>query len=353
MRILITTAAALCLVAGVSIEHAGAQNTAAMSVPVTRSFQDWRVACDNGGRCTAYTGNEGAVTGFVLITMSAGPDAAPDITLGIDPGEDGAGPVLRINDRTIPVAWSSLTPEDGYGRVDGDVARHLIAAMATGGSITLAGGEDAVPVSLSGMRQALSWVDSRQGRRQTTTALLSRGDRPASTVPPAPVLPRITAAPPVDQTGFGEGAPVPHSVEAMPQIEACRRDWPDSARPDLAVSARLNASTELWGPNCFLAAYNVGNLLYLTGPGGRDPRPLTPAGALEPAVDFVNAEYDPATRILSNTVWGSSLGDSGQIQHWIWTGDRFALQSEQATADRWQIPHTLWPTLWRTRSPED
>ncbi|WP_339931278.1 DUF1176 domain-containing protein [uncultured Brevundimonas sp.] len=352
MRLLITAAAVLLLVTGVGIAPALAQNTAAMSVPVTHSFRDWRVACDNGGLCTAYTGNKGHVTGFVLITMPAGPDAAPDITVGVDPGEDGTGPVPRINDSGVPIAWSSLAPEDGLGRVDGDGARALIAAMATARSMTLTGGEDDAPVSLSGLTQALSWVDRHQGRNQTPTALLLRGDRPETSVPPAPVLPLITAAPAVDQTGFGVGVPVPPSVDAMPQIRSCRRDWPESSRPDLALSARLDASTELWGPNCFLAASHIGHLLYLTGPGGRDPRPLTPAGALEPTVDFVNAEYDPATRTLSQYLWAGGTGSAGQVQHWVWTGTTFALQSERATRDLWNIPARLWPTLWRTRSSQ-
>ena len=70
-------------------------------------------------------------------------------------------------------------------------------------------------------------------------------------------------------------------------------------------------------------------------------------------MDFVTAEYDPATRTLSHFVWLSGTGSAGQIQHWVWTGETFALQSEQATKDLWNIPVALWPTLWRTRSPED
>ena len=349
MRLLITAAAVLLLVTGIGIEPASARNPAAMSVPVSRSFQDWRVACDNGGRCTAYAGNEGHVTGFVLITMPAGPDAAADIAVGIDPGEGGRSPVPRINGSEFPLVWSSLAPHDGIGHIDGDAARALMAAMATARSLVLSGGADDASISLRGLGPALSWIDRHQGRHRTVTALRLHGDRSASTVPHGPVLPLVTAAPAIDQTGFGPGTPVPPSVDAMPEIRVCRQDWPESSRPDLTLSARLDASTELWGPNCFLAASHIGHVLYLTGPGGRDPHPLTPAGSLEPTVDFVNAEYDPATRTLSQYVWRSGTGSAGRIQHWVWTGTTFALRSERATRELWNIPDRLWPTLWRSR----
>lgn len=349
MRILIMMTISLLLPGSIGGGPARAQTPATMSVPVTRSFQDWRVTCDNGAGCTAYTGHEGSVTGFVLITMAAGPDAEPGIAVGVDVGEEGTVPMPRISGADFPLAWSSLAREEGVGRVDGDEARRLIAAMMTAASMTLTGSEDNAPVSLRGIRPALSWVDRHQGRDRTATALTLRGDRPASTVPPAPALPLVTAAPAVDQTGFGVGAPVPPSVDAMPQIRNCRQDWAGSTRPDLALSARLDAATELWGPNCFLAASHIGHLLYLTGPGGHDPQPLTLAGALGPITDLVNTEYDPATRTLSQYVWTGGTGSAGRIQHWVWTGATFALQSERATSDLWNIPHHLWPTLWRSR----
>ena len=47
---------------------------------------------------------------------------------------------------------------------------------------------------------------------------------------------------------------------------------------DMVMSARLDARTELWAVPCGSGAYNLTHNWYVTGPGGRDPRPAALVG---------------------------------------------------------------------------
>lgn len=316
--------------------------------PVQHRFQMWRVACDNGLRCFAWSAVPDG-SGWIRIALSAGADAHPEIAAGALPSEPGSPTGLRIDDRAYAMTPSSL-PESGWiGTLDGDSARRAIDAMAAAPAADVTNGATTVSVPLSGFSQSLDWIDRQQGRTHTTTALRGRGDGAAPTVPPPPALPRTDAAAVVAQTGFGEGAVLPATVEAMSDLVACRNSWGEMYRPARPVAARLDATTELWGAPCSMTTYNTGYLLYLTGPDGRDPRRAGLPGVLQTTDIVVNPAYDPETRTLTQTVWANKWGHCGRLQTWVWTGTEFALQTEQAMAECTGIPPPFWPTLWRTR----
>ena len=125
---------------------------------------------------------------------------------------------------------------------------------------------------------------------------------------------------------------------------------------DTVMSARLDARTELWAVPCGSGAYNVTHNWYLTGPGGRDPRPAILAGSEGPGSDpvmpdnaTVNGAYDPKTRTLSAFAKARGIGDCGAAQTWAWTGQDFILTQESIMGECAGVPSDLWPVSWRTR----
>jgi len=228
--------------------------------------------------------------------------------------------------------------------------------MAPGKSMVVRGASTQA-VSLNGAAAALLWIDEKQGRLNTPTALIRRGDRPASTVPVAPPLPTVTPAPAVDQAGFGDvNQRVPAALRARTEVGTCLKESAMPAVSDMVMSARLDARTELWGVPCGAGAYNVTHNWYLTGPDGRDPRPAILAGTAGPGADpvmpdnsTVNGAYDPKTRTLSAFAKGRGIGDCGSAQTWAWTGDRFVLTQESTMGECAGVPSDLWPVAWRTR----
>ncbi|MDO9609105.1 MAG: DUF1176 domain-containing protein [Brevundimonas sp.] len=325
----------------------------------TRQFKDWRVTCGNDGSCWAFGFAPEFAAGWVRIALQPGPDARPEVSFGYWP--DGDAPASRQIGLTIDGrTFAATLSDDGdsqapIGLIRNDVGP-VIDAMAQGKAMAVRGASTQA-VSLNGAAAALLWIDEKQGRLGTTTALIRRGDRPASAVPVAPPLPTVTVAPAIDQAGFGDqGQTVPAALRTRTEVGNCLKESGMPAVSDMVMSARLDARTELWAVPCGAGAYNLTHNWYLTGPGGRDPRPVALVGTgglgSDPAwADnaTVNGAYDPKTRALSAFAKGRGIGDCGTLQTWAWTGDRFALTEERSMGECAGVPSDMWPVAWRTR----
>lgn len=314
--------------------------------PESRTFRDWLAACDNGNDCTAFGPAAEGGTGWVRVHMSAGPEARPQVQVGFWPGGDADGPLkVSIDGRELA---ASATDAESNATTLADPAA-AVAALTAGRSMTLSVGNQSQAMSLNGASAALLWIDERQGRLDTPTALVRRGERAASGVPAAPALPVVTPAPAADQSNLP--TTLPAALAARPEVAECHAnlDWSPTLRGE-ASRARLDARTELWGVACDAGAYNLMTRFFLTGPGGADPRPLSFQGANgEPQDVLTNAGYDPQTRQLGQFAKGRGLGDCGVAQTWTWTGREFVLSREAVMGECWGVPADLWPTLWRTR----
>ena len=237
-----------------------------------------------------------------------------------------------------------------------DGARAALDALAQG-KVMIIRGASTQEVSLHGAAAALLWIDEKQGRLDTPAALIRRGDRPAALVPVAPPLPTVTHAPAVDQAGFGDqNQRLPAALRARTEVGDCLKESAMPAVSDMVMSARLDARTELWAVPCGSGAYNVTHNWYLTGPGGRDPRPAILAGSEGPGSDTVmpdnatvNGAYDPKTRTLSAFAKARGIGDCGAAQTWAWTEQGFTLTQESIMGECAGVPSDLWPVTWRTR----
>ncbi|MFN3930179.1 MAG: DUF1176 domain-containing protein [Brevundimonas sp.] len=312
----------------------------------TRTFRDWIAICDNGDACSAYGQGEDGF-GWIRVAMAAGPDARPEVAAGRWP-DDGAeaGPLTLTIDMTeYPL---TLAKDADAATAAPAQALEVVRALADGATARI--GPDQA-ISLSGAAAAMLWIDERQGRVNTVTALRRPGSQPASSVPEAPALPVVTPARAVAQTGFGGQKPaLPAALEAVPAVAACRTETGDHWAANQVMSARLDASTELWAVPCFVGAYNIGHDWYVTGPGGRDPRPARLSSSSgEVTASTINGGYSPETRTLSAFAKGRGIGDCGVASTWTWTGRAFVLTSEQEMSECWGIPAERWPTTWRTR----
>lgn len=341
-----------------------AQTAPAMRTEV-REFRDWRAVCDNGNACVAWTGSDTA--GWLRVAMEPGPDAVPRVDAGSwafgGPDQNADTLRLRIDGRDQSLRAG---PRDAANAEAGAArGRALVAGIVAARSLGLSSNGQAGALPASGASAALLWIDERQGRLDTTTALVRRGDRAASTVPAPPPLPVVRQAPAVAQTGF-EGAAnpmadeppglrVPAAIEARAEVKACRAENNEYLNKAV-LAARLDASTVLWGVPCGSGAYNATYVLYLADATGgnvrpaalptREPRKANAEGDLW----LVNPVYDPPTQTLTVFPRGRGLGDCGTIQTWTWTGRAgFALKQERFMGDCHGMTPDYWPTTWRTR----
>lgn len=325
----------------------------------TKQFRDWSATCGNDGTCWAFGFAPEFAAGWVRITLAPGPDAKPEVLFGYWPGGDAKGPnqiALTIDGRAFPATLADASEAEApMGQIRTDTGP-VIDALAQG-KVMVIRGPSTQDVSLHGAAAALLWIDEKQGRLGTTTALIRRGDKPAVTVPVAPPLPVVTPAPAVDQAGFGDAnQTVPAALRARTEVGNCLKESAMPAVSDMVMSARLDARTELWGVPCGSGAYNVTHNWYLTGPGGRDPRPANLVGTSGPGADpawsdnaTINGGYDPRSRTLSAFAKARGIGDCGTAQTWVWTGDRFTLKEESSMGECAGVPSDFWPVAWRTR----
>ncbi|WGM46683.1 hypothetical protein KOAAANKH_01556 [Brevundimonas sp. NIBR10] len=351
----------------------GASSTAATQAAIVKSesrqFRDWYAVCDNGNACVAYTGG---VAAWVRVGIDAGPQARPTIHFGLwpDGGEENLGAPISL---VIDGRRHATTPgpdDTSSAVIPARDVRAVLAELAAARTISLVSGDQTAELPAAGASASLLWFDERQGRLDTTTALIRRGQRAASAVPAAPDLPVITAAPAVSQTGFttaldpintddeDDNAVPPAALEAVPAVRQCRENTAFNDYLRKAVTAsRLNATTELWGIPCDSGAYNVSYAYFLAGAGGADPRPVSFPDADGKAMQgadgtedwLINPAYDPATRTLSAFAKARGLGDCGVSQTWTWTGRAFVLSREQVMSDCFGMVSDFWPTTFRSR----
>lgn len=330
-----------------SIQHA--------DQPGERTFRDWYAVCDNANACYAF-GHATEGTGWVRVSIPAGPDGQPSVVLGFWPENGGfREPVTaQVVGADFAAATHALGDDADYPvvSVQADQTVRLIDAMGQGQAITLAAGTETVPISLSGAAASFLWIDERQGRLGTITALIRKGARPATTVPLAPTLPVVVPAVSVAQGKYGdqEGQTLPAAIETMADVVQCRADT--DFNPDLqaaVVSARLDSDTVLWAVPCGAGAYNFSNAYFTTRPDGTNPRRVTFPSPGEPQDLLVNAAYDPATRVIDAFNKGRGLGDCGTAASWTWTDRGFVLKSSTGMTDCYGVPSEYWPTFWVTR----
>lgn len=324
--------------------EAAAQTTETFSSE-TRTFRDWTVVCDNGNDCAAYGPAEDN-GGFVMLKIAAGPEARP-LVLADSWALEASTEVLRLDIDGLNYSGKNENRGEFNVLTIDRPSDQLMNALANGRAMSLSASGRTVSVSLTGAAAAFLWIDERQGRLGTTTALMRKGDRPASSVLAAPVLPRVTAAASVAQSNLPKT--LSPNVTALPRARECAAEFQGLAhgKDDWAVH-RLGADTLLWELPCGAGAYNFSQAYVLSANDGSGARALdfpTPRG---PVDSLVNSNFDSATNSISAFGKGRGLGDCGTMGSWTWTGREFVLSSENNMDDCLGIHWDLWPSTWRS-----
>lgn len=331
--------------AAASAEAPAAHNSA-HPPSVTREFRDWTATCDNTNHCVAF-GSAEENMGFVIVSLAPGPDARPVVHMGGWGLQDGQGDVYAEIDGRRYAGKTSKMDEEGDVIAFRTPSAELLRDLGNGSFMALRRGDEKMKVSLGGAAAAFLWIDERQGRLGTRTALIRRGDQPASSVPAAPAAPRVTLAPAVAQNGLPQDDLSP-ALLAHARVKECLAETRIGERfePNVEV-ARLASDKLLWSVPCGEGAYNFSQTYLITAADGSAPQPVAFPTATGSEQTLVNSRYDPKTRTLFAFGKGRGLGDCGRMGVWGWTGERFALLEEKAMPTCTAMPQDLWPSTWR------
>jgi hypothetical protein len=292
-------------------------------------FKDWTVGCDNVRACQAVAllpdaAAEDAMT--MSLARGRAPGAPVRITIGPPLGASDAKTglvALAVDGRRLP---GRLTEVEGGTVVDPAGTAALLAVLRTGTKLDALGadGKRLGTISLAGASAALLYMDDKQQRVGTVTALARPGTKAASAVPPAPRPPEI-AVPPASAR--------PSRKMPLPVAAALRKKACDSGDPDdgsAAETYRLDAahSLAIVPDHCDSGAYNAASLLYVARDGGGwqpaafdTDKPRDDQGS---PVQY-NVDWNAKDHLLEMFMKGRGLGDCGTRQSYAWDGERFRL----------------------------
>lgn len=322
-----------------------------------RDFSDWTVGCDNVRVCRAHGFPAGgASSGFGLrIDRNAEGPARPRLFVSLDLAWESpkTGTVTFATEqgpiRTLPLRSAFRLEENALEITDPSLAQVILAALRRDRELRVTfnpappGADEPVPaISLSGASAALLWMDERQQRIGTVSALARPGNRPANDGAVAP--PR---APGPRKLAGGEAPPSVSPAATAAAMERFRRDLDKicdldeepgssedtgSAEEGLRVIHRLTGDTLLVGVRCWRGAYNLSRAYYLVTDGATPvvrpasfPQPLARQESETEVPDNIltNMELDTDTGRITHFSKGRGIGDCGERGEWGWDGTAF------------------------------
>ena len=312
-----------------------------------RTFQDWTVACDNGFACEAVALLPADVEWEEWITLmlrrGAGPGDRPELILQ---GLEQAPSALLADGRAIAARFTGT--DDGF-IVQAD-ERALIDALVSGHLLTVRVPNTARhwSVSLAGSGAAMLYMDERQRRLDTVTALVRRGSAPASAVPPPP-LPQVRIAPAATDR--------PIAIDTA-LVARFRRQFEceeyDTRGPEAVETEQIATGRTLVLIPCGSGAYNFSSVpLIAQRRGGRVVAEVAAFDhqwgiAAEGHPTLVNASWDPEARRLREYSKARGLGDCGSRSEYAWDGTRFRLvRQEEMEECRGSL---YYVTTWRAET---
>jgi len=295
--------------------------------------------------------------------------AEPELALSVGLDEPAAGTQVELSadgaklGRLVfgeTLKGDADTPGDTIQ--DAETSKAILAAVRKAATLTMtvtpAGAAqpagDPISISLDGAMAAFAFMDEEQKRGGTVTALARPGERPASSIPAPPPLPRLVPL-------RHENSPA--APEALPQEIA--QAWKKSecaaqqgASIDDKELHRLGRDTLLAIMPCGGGAYNGVPAFFLYRPNG-EPRIERlsfedPTRSKEDVVQartntLLNSSFDDEKLDLSFFSKGRGIGDCGARGNYRWDGRAFRLLTLMMMPPCNGIGTEGWITVWRSR----
>jgi hypothetical protein len=318
-------------------------------VPPEKTFGDWTVACDNLRDCAgvSLTETAGDDTAWVVHFTRRSGAGAPVVVEALPAFmESDPGPVTFLIDGKKSAFGTNANREVTGG------PEKLLAAIAAAKKVAVvdAKGKNVGFVPVAGSSAALRWVDDQQRRAGTVTALVAKGAKPASAVPPPPAAPRIAVP------AASKSPPKKLGKADIAKILKLSDFCDSESGPSHDVGYwRLDAGHTLAIVPCAMGAYQGSALVLVVDNAGRwspaaiqpywkNPEPVDPADGF----NLTEADYDPDNRLLLTMAKGRGLADCGLGASWAWDGKVFRLASYEELDVCQGAPPGTWLPRWHT-----
>jgi hypothetical protein len=292
------------------------------------TFKDWTAGCDNGRSCMAVGQYNPSNFDLASVVVECGP-LPGDVPKIWFRSEDGPVVDLQADGKRLGVKLTADADDYAITVDPGSVPRVVEALKSARSLIPVRGdGKPSFPLSISGASAAMRWIDERQKRVGTVTALIAAGPAPASAVPPPPALPVVSQAVPSGPLGK------PLTKEQIAAIQEEHAECTDEDLDDKVAYGRLDSRTTLAIVTavCGSGAYNYyGVPMLLRDDGSHEVANLDKED--EEGDVTMNLSWDDKTHVLSSYFKGRGIGDCGDGKEWVWDGSRFRVILEKAMGE--------------------
>lgn len=303
-----------------------------------RLDQDWIVGCDNLRFCHAVSlpvaaddDDSPLGDGNMIVSIKRGGGAAdaPLIQLAVIediPGvamSDIRGVLVDTGDTLL-----DLSSKNGVYDLNADASWRVLKAVKGHNEIALVDSKrkPLASASLKGLIAALAYMDERQYRRDTVSALAYPGRKPADymTIPPMTPSRQVKiAAPPQTAPTLLE----PSQISELRANDPCLEYSPD-AKVDEPEYYRVDDRTTLLILPTSCGGYNPYRQLYVIGNDGATTKPkvsLRTGTEHVDDTDLPDVGWDSKRQRLVSFGRGRVLADCGEIQEFAWSEGRFTL----------------------------
>lgn len=333
--------------------------TSPQKAGVLKSFKDWAVGCDNIRSCIAVgmSPDPDAMSGYVKLSRSGEPDAAPTVEFVTWPDDENAKaatPTIRLS---LDAHKAGGVPDGPLaGTDDGDFVRLSLTADQTADflaalrsaklvTIDLYDGAKRIghqQVSLAGSSAALLYMDDEQKRIGTVTALAKPGKADASTMPPVPAAPVVAAQ---------KIAEMPDPLPAAPKSIGKPSEDDCGTGPAPYAAFTLGDGAALWGVCDSAGAYNVSYRFSIVRPDGNRPARFIVPGAKpeDDGVSLGNPYVADDGLTLGSFNKGRGLGDCGDAADWAFDGKAFQPLAYSYMDQCRGVMQEDWPVLYQAK----
>lgn len=323
-----------------------------------KSFGKWDVSCSNGLNCDIrFYDSDSKAGANAFVSRSVGADAPATLAFTL-PGEafDEKAKDLAIDLSIDGQSTQSFSPDRlHYDAVNGawtlpiDVGANAMAeALKKGKAIEVtakAGGKTVkATVPLAGMAASLLFMDDVQNRVGHTDALVAKGDKPPSPMPPVTDIRTFKDLPEAIRGNFSD------------ENAACGGIDESSLSALGGFTRRYSEDEALYVVPCGPpGAYNVPFVMYHQSGTTIEPMQFPIMAAEGPSLmgSGYNLDYDAKTETMTSFFKGRGLGDCGSYYEWkITDGDMgrtlvLTKQTEKGDCDgQYGDGPDSWPAAW-------
>lgn len=310
-----------------------------------QNYKDWDIACDNTGTCrlAGYQAEETEPPVSILFTRQAGANAAVIGEVSLLPFNDDDTQLTNIAARNeLVLNGKSLGKlafnKKGQGKLSSAQTSALLEALKKESKISIRSGKYEWHLSDQGAAAAMLKADEFQGRLNTPSALIRKGDSSQAVLNPQP-KPIIHAVAVPQKASYTLMQDTPRHSTVMKLLRDSNRvsESDDKYCPALHNKEQMHWNRSLYvhplnerqvlvSAICIGGAYQTGGYYAIAN------KELTKIEQVLPPMTYGgHGGFDEKTATLSGSFKGRGIGDCWSGNTAVWDGKTFVRNEEHTT----------------------